>query len=123
MAGPPTFAEIHKKINDTITVYSDKKVQFRDTGIYIQSSADGKLKLSADGTGTDDITLSGSVKVTDHLTLASGKNIIGSGTGSNGIELKELKFYNGSGSGTADRVIKVTLNGTAYYINAYPAYS
>lgn len=37
------------------------KLCLRDSGLYIHSSADGKLKISADGSGTDDITLDGSV--------------------------------------------------------------
>ena len=59
-------------------------------------------------------------KIDDNITFSSGKYITCSGTGDNGLELKELKFASGSGSGTPDRVIPVTLNGTTYYINAYP---
>lgn len=46
------------------------KVQFRDTGLYIQSSADGKLLISSDGVGTDDITVSGSITTDDDITVA-----------------------------------------------------
>lgn len=60
---------------NTITVATDKKIQFRDTGLYIQSGADGKLTISADGSGADDITLAGTVTVSDDLTLAAGKGI------------------------------------------------
>ncbi len=52
------------------TVSSDQKIQFRDTGLYIHSPADGKLKISADGSGTDDITLSGTVVVGGGVALA-----------------------------------------------------
>ncbi len=52
------------------TISSDQKIQFRDTGLYIHSPADGKLKISADGTGTDDITLSGTVVVGGGVSLA-----------------------------------------------------
>lgn len=48
-------------ISDTITMATDKKIQFRDTGLFIHSNADGKLTLSSDGVGTDDITVVGSV--------------------------------------------------------------
>jgi len=58
-----------------MTVATDQKVQFRDTGIYIQSQADGKLKLSADGVSTDDITMSGTVAFEDDIVLGSTKNI------------------------------------------------
>jgi len=52
------------------TVSTDQKIQFRDTGIYINSGADGKLTISADGTGNDDITLSGAVVVGGGVALA-----------------------------------------------------
>ncbi len=35
---------------------------FRDSGLFIHSNADGKLTISADGTGLDDITLEGSIR-------------------------------------------------------------
>lgn len=44
-----TIGEISKKIKDTLLFISNKKLQFRDTGLYIQSSEDGVLKRSADG--------------------------------------------------------------------------
>lgn len=40
---------------------------FRDSGVFIHSNADGKLKLSADGTGNDDILLEGSVQTGEFL--------------------------------------------------------
>lgn len=52
------FAPIGKQISDTITVYSNKKIQFRDTGLYIQSDSDGNLKIASDGS----ITFDGMVK-------------------------------------------------------------
>lgn len=48
-------------INETSTVATNKKIQFRDTGLFIHSSADGKLLISSDGSGADDITFSGTV--------------------------------------------------------------
>lgn len=49
-------------------VSSTNKIQFYDTGIYINSSADGKLVISSDGAGVDDITIAGSVTVpTTHV--------------------------------------------------------
>ena len=44
---------------------------FRDSGIYINSGADGKLTIASDGTGADDITLSGSVTFGSTVTLDS----------------------------------------------------
>ena len=58
---------------------SDQKLNFRDSGIYINSPADGKIKISADGTGTDDITLGGTITVSDDAifngTISAGDNI------------------------------------------------
>jgi len=52
-----------------LTLTADEKIQLRDTGIYINSGADGKLTIAADGTGTDDITVAGS------LTIGAGHQI------------------------------------------------
>lgn len=60
------------EIQDDVTVLTNKKVQFRDNGIYIQSPADGKLKIAADGTGADNITLSGTVTFNALANLAAG---------------------------------------------------
>jgi hypothetical protein len=54
-------------ISDTITLATDKKLQFRDTGLFIHSNADGKITLSSDGVGADDITITGSVTHTGDL--------------------------------------------------------
>ncbi len=64
-------------IKEDTTLATNKKLQFRDTGIYINSGADGKLTIAADGTGNDDITLSGSV------TISGGMAISHTGTDSN----------------------------------------
>lgn len=71
------FSDVGKKIEDTVTVRTNKKIQLRDTGLYIHSSADGKITISADGSSTDDITLDGTVTVSDSVALASGKTITG----------------------------------------------
>jgi len=73
-----TLQEIHKRLEDTVTVVTDKKVQFRDTGIYLQSNADGKLTISSDGTGTDDITISGTTTFDAAATFSSDLTINGS---------------------------------------------
>lgn len=44
-----TDAEYRKlKVNEELRVDSSKKIVFRDSAIYVQSNADGKLKLVAD---------------------------------------------------------------------------
>ena len=68
-----TFGPVNKKIWDTVTVDTDKKVQFRDTGVYVQSSSDGVLTLSSDGNTATAITLSassGGVTVTGDLAVS-----------------------------------------------------
>jgi hypothetical protein len=52
-----------------LLIGSNNKLQFRDTGIFIRSGADGKLTISADGTGTDDVTIDGSVTITGDLAV------------------------------------------------------
>jgi len=52
------------------------KLSFRDSGIYINSGADGKLTIASDGTGADDITLSGSITLDDNILVANGKALI-----------------------------------------------
>lgn len=51
------------------TFSTTKKLQFRDTGLYVNSPADGKLKISADGTGNDDITISGTTVFDAGMTV------------------------------------------------------
>ncbi|MBI4330426.1 MAG: hypothetical protein HY673_03990 [Chloroflexi bacterium] len=51
------------------------KLFFRDSGLYVHSSADGKLKIAADGTGTDDITLSGTITLDDDMITPTDKKV------------------------------------------------
>lgn len=53
------------------------RIQFRDTGIYIGSSADGKLVISSDGTGADDITIVGSQTVTGDMVVTGDVTLTG----------------------------------------------
>lgn len=62
-------------INALTTVATTQKIQFRDTGIYINSWADGKLTIAADGAGTDDITLSGTITLDDDLITPTTKKV------------------------------------------------
>lgn len=63
--------DINATISDDFLVGTDKKIQFRDTGLFIHSSADGKLLISADGGGADDITLTGGLTVTNNAIFSS----------------------------------------------------
>lgn len=58
-----------RKMENPTRMVRNEKIYFRDTGLFIHSSADGKITISADGTGVDDITLSGSVTCSDSLTV------------------------------------------------------
>lgn len=79
----------NQQLTDDLTVATNKKIQFRDTGIFLQSGADGKLTISADGSGADDISLAGTVTLNALLTLAA-----------NG--LSQLSFPTTSRSATSD---------------------
>lgn len=73
-AGRNVLGVVSKKLHETITVDTNKKIQFRDTGIYIQSGSDGKITISSDGGGADDITLSGGVTVSGDLAITGDLN-------------------------------------------------
>ena len=50
MGGGSEFDGVQETIDLNTVLTGNTKLYFRDTGIYIQSDADGKLKISADGT-------------------------------------------------------------------------
>ncbi len=81
--GVGVLGVIAKKIWDTITVYSNKKIQFRDTGLYIHSDSDGDLKIASDGS----ISLSGLVK-----------NVVVTKTADEDIDGKKYSFIELDGS-------------------------
>ncbi len=79
------------------TVVTDQKIQFRDTGIFMNSGADGKLTISADGTGADDITFAGTVTANDSITMADAKNLsfnTTTGTKIGTAANQKMGFYN-----------------------------
>lgn len=113
-------------ISETITMATDKKVQFRDTGLYINSGADGKLTISADGSGADDITLSGTVTVADTLTMAAAKAIAMSAAGFTMAAIARTATADGTGTGTIAsgptlQFVTVTAGGDANAIIVLPA--
>lgn len=59
-----------------VTLPTTAKVQFRDTGLYINSGADGKLTISADGTGADDLTIACTTTASDNITVSADKKIL-----------------------------------------------
>ena len=56
---------------DATTSTQSAEIYFFDTGNYIYASADGKMGYVADGTGSDDHTFTGTVTISDEVTLAS----------------------------------------------------
>ena len=120
------FDPIHKRIDDTITVATNKKIQFRDTGIYIYSNADGQLTISSDGSGDDDIILSGNVTFNNNL-IVSGDFTFGdavadsftiNGTMNQGTNSSPLSYT----AGTPLRTLYATNAGTSGSTNAEPLY-
>ena len=60
-------------LSDDILMNTNEKVQFRDTGLYISSNADGDLDIVSDGTAVDSINLESAGGVTlDAGTAGSG---------------------------------------------------
>lgn len=75
-------------INGLATVATNQKIQFRDTGIYINSGSDGKLTISSDGTGTDDITISGTTVYDDGVDIGlSGTPVTLATYAAHGLEI------------------------------------
>jgi hypothetical protein len=82
------IGKVSKVIKETFTMRTNKKIQLRDTGIYLQSDADGSLKIASDGIfkqvgGTATRSGAGALDVTvdvnyiatdsaDAITLADG---------------------------------------------------
>lgn len=52
-----------------------KKIYFNDEGTFINSPSDGKMQISADGTGVDDLKITGTLYCTDDATIAAAKKI------------------------------------------------
>lgn len=108
------WGPVTKKIHKTTTVDSNKKLQFGDTGTFIHQSSDGKLLISSDGVGNDDITLTGNVTVSDNLFVtgsldfdtvgASGLDIDGTTTDAAAVDISQ------AGTG---KTLRIDQNNTA----------
>lgn len=57
----------------TIEMQGAAKILLNDTGTFLHSSVDGKIIMSSDGVGADDISLLGSITLDDDITTGSGK--------------------------------------------------
>lgn len=82
-----------------ITMGTTTKIQLRDTGLYINSGADGKITISSDGVSTDDITISGTVTLDDDLITPTTKK----------VQFRDSGLYINSG---ADGKLTISADGT-----------
>ncbi len=79
-------------------VPTDSKIEFRDTGIFIQSSADGQLTISSDGSTTADIKLTGNVTIDNDLVVTGSFSGTSEGqTWTGDIHLNDNKVFNFEG--------------------------
>ena len=95
--------EDYFKFSDDLLIDSTEKVQFRDTGLYIYSSADGQLDIVADTEiqiAATTIDINGNVNVSGTLTI-----------GGAGISEAELEILDGATVTTAELNI---LDGKAF---------
>ena len=104
------------------TIATDNKIQFRDTAIYIQSSADGQLDIVADTEvqiAATTIDINGAVALNGAITGATNIALSGAITGATNITLSgELDAATLDISGNADidgtlETDALSLNGTA----------
>ncbi len=124
------FTDLHLNgsINATglatdILVATDKKIEFRDSAIFLNSSTDGQLDIDADGTvqintATLDIDASTKVDIStdlvvgDDLTLASDSAVLGFGADTD----TTLTHTDGTGL-TLNSTNKLTFGDTASFVH------
>ena len=95
--------------NDDLLIATTEKIQFRDTGIYINSSADGQLDLVADTEiqiAATTIDINGNVNVSGTLTI-----------GGAGISEAELEILDGATVTTDELNILDGVTATAAELN------
>ena len=101
--------EDYFEFNDDLLIATTEKIQFRDTGIYINSSADGQLDLVADTEiqiAATTIDINGNVNVSGTLTI-----------GSAGISEAELEILDGATVTTDELNILDGVTATATELN------
>jgi len=102
--------EDYFEFSDDILIASTEKLQFRDTAIYINSSADGQLDIVADTEvqiAATTVDINGAVDISGNLTVG-GSVIIGGNT----LSSTELLFLDGitAGTVTASKALVVDSN-------------
>ena len=101
--------EDYFEFNDDLLIATTEKIQFRDTGIYINSSADGQLDLVADTEiqiAATTIDINGNVNVSGTLTI-----------GGAGISEAELEILDGATVTTDELNILDGVTSTAAELN------
>ncbi len=107
--------EDYFEFSDDILVASDEKLQFRDTAIYINSSADGQLDLVADTEiqiAATTVDINGAVDVSGNLSVGGNLDVTGT------FDLSDSNFTNAGNiqldsiSGDADSNTSITFSGS-----------
>ena len=107
--------EDYFEFSDDILIASTEKIQFRDTGLYINSSADGQLDLVADTEiqiAATTVDINGLVDISGNLTVGGNLDVTGT------FDLSDSNFTNAgdisldSISGDADSNTSIAFSGS-----------
>ena len=107
--------EDYFEFSDDILVASTEKIQFRDTAIYINSSADGQLDLVADTEiqiAATTVDINGAVDVSGNLSVGGNLDVTGT------FDLSDSNFTNAGNiqldsiSGDSDTNTSITFSGS-----------
>ena len=107
--------EDYFEFSDDLLIASTEKIQFRDTGLYINSSADGQLDIVADTEvqiAATTIDINGAVDVSGNLTVGGNLDVTGT------FDLSDSNFTNAgdiqldSISGDGDTNTSITFSGS-----------
>lgn len=85
LGGGTGISSIEEQTDFDVLWSGTNRIYFRDNGISIYSSADGKLTIASDGTGVDDIILSGAVQVADNMDINGALDIDATTTSTNAV--------------------------------------
>lgn len=121
MYGTVTIADA-VTIGDVVSIGAggNKKLSFYDTDTFIISSGAGKLIISANAAGADDVGIFGTLSLEDSMQIAASTYITCLGTGATGLIMKNLKNAATSAlSGTA-KDVEIDIGGAAHYFPVYP---
>ena len=107
--------EDYFEFSDDILIASTEKIQFRDTAIYINSSADGQLDLVADTEiqiAATTVDINGAVDVSGNLSVGGNLDVTGT------FDLSDSNFTNAGNiqldsiSGDGDTNTSITFSGS-----------